>query len=178
MVGYALVSSWGAETFSSTVIVTLLFALPLVALMLPVAYILRLGLDAQAPDLSRPHLWARRYLILFAMTLTAAAAGSLSLYSADVRAAIREQHGMVQQSLRAASMDELPEPLRAVPDYLESADGLYHVAWSDRPETFFGPQPVGNELAQFIIITRFDNGFRLDCIYSPNRPVPTCTRIR
>jgi hypothetical protein len=168
---------WGLESFGSTLITVLLTFMPLAVLMMPLALFVRLGVDVQQPSPDRPYLWARRYLIPIILTLVVIGVGSLSLYSQPVREAFRYTDQMVQQGLiAAASEKELPQPLRDVNGFRNEARGSYTLRWSDRVNTFFGPVPEGAELSQFLIITRFDNGFVFACIFSDIRPVPNCTK--
>jgi hypothetical protein len=172
-----LASEWGGETFASTLFTILITFMPLVVLMMPLAFFIRLGVDAQRVDPDRPYLWPRRYLIPIVLTLVAVGGGSLSLYSTQARDAFRYTDQLVQQGLVAASGEkEVPEPLRNVEGFQSEARGAYTLTWSDKVDTFFGPRPVGAELSQFLIITRFENGFVFACIFSDNRPMPNCTK--
>jgi len=177
LIGYRTVApAWGFDSFGSTLIMVMLMFLPLAVLMMPLAFFVRLGADAQERDPNRPNLWPRRYLIPLILTLAAVVVGSLSLHSAQVRAAFRSMDQMVQQGLITAAGDkELPVPLRDVKGFRSEARGPYTFMWSDRVETFFGPRPAGAELSQFLIITRFENGFTFACIFSENRSTPNCT---
>lgn len=172
-----IISAWGMEDFGSTVLLILLTFMPLVVLMIPIAFLIRLGVDAQRVDPDRPYLWPRRYLIPVILTLLVVGIGSLSLYSPHVRDAFRYTDRMIQDGLVvSSSQKELPEPLRDVNGFHSFARGKYTLMWSDRVETFFGPRPAGKELSQFLIITRFENGFAFACIFSENRPAPNCTK--
>lgn len=170
----ALRSVWGGEFFSAALILLLLTFMPLILLMVPIALIIRLGVDAQQVDPERPYLWARRYIIPAFLTLVVVILGVLALYPKDQRAAFVYVHEMIQQGQQSSSFATLPEPLQDVRGFMENARGSYQLSWSDRVETFFGPVPVGPELSQFLIIARFENGYGLACVFSGNRPKPNC----
>lgn len=172
-----IISAWGMEDFGSTVLLILLTFMPLVVLMIPIAFLIRMGVDAQQVDPARPYLWPRRYLIPVILTLVVVGVGLLSLYSPQVREAFQYTDQMIRDGLVASSSQNgLPEPLRDVSGFRSNARGKYKLMWSDRVETFFGPRPAGKELSQFLIITRFENGFAFACVFSENRPAPNCTK--
>jgi len=170
----ALRNVWGGEFFSATLILMLLTFMPLIILMMPVAFIIRLGVDAQQVDPDRPYLWARRYLIPALLTLLVIFLGGLALYSNDNREAFHYVQAMLQQGWQSSSIEALPEPLQDVRGFMENARGKYQLSWSDRVDTFFGPVPAGSELSQFLIIARFENGYAFACVFSENRPRPNC----
>jgi hypothetical protein len=173
----SITTAWGLEDFGRTVLLVLLTFMPLVVLMIPLALFIRLGVDAQRVDPDRPYLWPRRFLIPILLTLVVVGVGSLSLYSPQVREAFRYTDQMIQDGqVASSSQKELPEPLRDVNGFRSNARGKYTLMWSDRVETFFGPRPAGAELSQFLIITRFENGFTFACVFSENRSVPNCTK--
>lgn len=170
----ALQSVWGGEFFSAALILLLLTFMPLILLMVPIAFIIRLGVDAQQVDPERPYLWARRYIIPAFLTLVVVVLGTFTLYPKDQREAFQYVHDMIQQGQQSSDLKTLPEPLQDVRGFMENARGGYQLSWSDRVETFFGPVPVGPELSQFLIIARFENGYALACVFSGNRPKPNC----
>lgn len=170
----ALQSVWGGEFFGAALILLLVTFMPLILLMVPIAFVVRLGVDAQQVDPERPYLWARRYLIPAFLTVLVIALGGLALYSKDKREAFQYVQAMLQQGQRSDSLEALPEPLQAVRGFMENARGDYQLSWSDRVDTFFGPVPDGPELSQFLIIARFENGYALACVFSANRPAPNC----
>jgi hypothetical protein len=170
----ALRGTWGGEFFSATLILMLLTFMPLVVLMLPISLAIRIGVDAQRVDPARPYLWARRYAIPGLLTVLVVILGVLALYSREERSAFQYVQGMIQQSQLAASVAALPEPVREIPGFLENSRGAYQLSWSDRVDTFFGPVPIGSELSQFLIITRFENGYSFACVFSENRQIPNC----
>lgn len=170
---------WGTDSFGPTMVTVLLMFLPLVVLMTPLSFLVRFGVDARQVERDKPHLWPRRYLIPVLLTLIVIGAGCLSLYSRQARAAFRYTDQMIQQGLiAAAGGKDLPVPLQDVRGFSSEARGAYSMAWSDRVETFFGPVPEGAEMSQFLIITRFENGFSFACIFSDIRPTPNCTNYR
>lgn len=172
--GAALVQSWGIDSFSSTLITVFLTFLPMAVFYLPLALIIRFGIDAQHIDPDRPYLWARRIIIPALLTLLAVVVGSLSLYSKDARDAFRYVDQMIKEGL-TAPVERLPSPLTDVKDFKTNAVTAYTLSWSDRVNTFYGPRPAESEMSQFLIIARFNNGFSFACVFSANRNVPNCT---
>jgi hypothetical protein len=170
-----LSKAWGADSFGGTVILVFYTFLPLVVLMMPLAFLIRLGVDAQQPDPSRPYLWARRYLVPLLLTLVVGLVASFSLYGPEVRKAFHYTDQMIQQGMAASGEKDLPVPLSDVAGFSSKANGPYSLAWSDRLDTYFGPVPAGAELSQFLIIARFENGFAFACVFSENRSTPSCT---
>ena len=170
----ALAQSWGFDSFGSTIITVMLTFLPMTVFFFPLALIVRIGADAQQIDPDRPYLWARRILIPLLLTLVVVIVGSFSLYSTHARDAFRYVHQITQEGLSAPAND-LPAPLADVAGFKANAGKTYTLTWSDRVETFFGPRPAGSEMSQFLIITRFENGFAFACVFSENRNVPNCT---
>lgn len=170
-----LSKEWGGDALGGTLILVIYTFMPLVILMMPLAFLIRLGADAQKVDPSRPYLWPRRYLIPLLLTLLAGLVGSFSLYGPEVRSAFRYTDQMIRQGQVAGNAAKLPEPLSDVARFSSEASGPYTLTWSDRVETFFGPRPAGAELSQFLIIARFENGFAFACIFSENRSAPNCT---
>jgi hypothetical protein len=170
----SLIQQWGVDIFGSTLILMLIMFLPLTALFIPVALLVRFGIDSQAVDPARPYLWARRILVPLLLTLIVVVVGTLSLYSPEARNGFRYVDQMIKAGVASAG-GALPEPLKDVKNFTEDARGSYRLEWSDRVETFFGPSPAEAEMSQFLIIARFQNGFAFACIFSENRPVPNCT---
>ncbi len=170
----SLTNAWDQGIFSSTILLMMCAFMPLVVLLMPIAWLIRAGVDAQRIPEGQPNLWARKYLIPFFLTIVVIFLGTLSLYSKDHRLAIQALNGMILQGQQVGSTTELPKPLQDIPNYLEFAKGKYSLTWSDRLDTFMGPRPVGAELSQFLVIARFENGFSFACVYSSNRSNPNC----
>jgi hypothetical protein len=109
------------------------------------------------------------------LTLLVVALAAFALYPASVRAAFRQIHSMLESAQQSSQVEKIPAPLREIPGFAEQAVGPYALQYSDRIDTFFGPRPAGADLSQFLIVARFENGYAIACLYSPNRSVPTCT---
>lgn len=171
----ALAHNWGVDSFGSTVVTVMLTFLPLTVLFFPLALFVRIGTDSQNIDPDRPYLWARRFIIPALLSVIVVIVGSFSLYATEARAAFRYVDQMTREGLSAPTTNELPKPLADVVGFKVNAGATYTMAWSDRVETFFGPRPAGSEMSQFLIITRFENGFAFACVFSENRNVPNCT---
>lgn len=174
LVVQALIRTWGQESLGGVIMYMVCIFMPLIVLMMPIAYLIRAGVDAQRLYSDRPHLWARKYLIPFFLTLVAIALGALSLFPREQRLAIRQVNDFIVAGESAKNESELPEPLKDITGYWENAEGSYALTWSDRVDTFMGPRPAGAELSQFLVIVRFENDFAFACVFSSNRGVPNC----
>ena len=172
----AVMAQWGDVIVIRTIILLIYTFLPLAVLLMPLAFLIRRGVDAQTIDPDKPYLWGRRILWPVVLTLAAVGMAGFSLYSAEVRHAFRYTHEMVQMGLQASSSDELPRSLREVQGFRESAISAYELYWSDNADEFFGPRPASGEMSQFLIFTRFMNGYRIACVFSATTSVPNCTR--
>lgn len=153
--------------------------LPLAVLLMPAAWVIRLALNAQQPDPDHPELWARRYLIPLVITLGIVVVGTFSLYSADEREAMRIVNTLVVNARNAQSVDALPGSLKNVSGYLAGAQGRYALSYSDDLENFMGPQPVGDQLAVFLVVVEFrETGLRFACVFQGGETVtPYCTNF-
>lgn len=171
----AVSAQWGDETVIRTIILLFYTFLPLAMLFMPLAFLIRRGVDAQTVDPDRPYLWARRFLVPLALTLAAVGLAAFSLYPADIRRAFRQNHEIIQLGLEAGSSANLPRSLEAVQGFRENAIDDYEMYWSDNPEAFFGPRPATGEMSQFLIFTQFKNGYRVACVFSATTTVPNCT---
>jgi hypothetical protein len=170
--------SAGESTIWRKLILFFYTFLPLVVLLMPLAYIIRAGVNAQLEDPNRPYLWARRYLVVGLITIGVLVVASFSLYDRQTRQAFYFMNDLVKEAQTAGSAQQLPETLQTVQGYWENARGAYRLAWSDDIEAFMGPQPVGLETSQFIIVARFQNGFAFACIFQPGGTyAPFCTNF-
>jgi hypothetical protein len=167
-------SQWGDETVLRTFILLVYTFLPLAVLLMPLVYMIRLGVDAQTVDPFNPQP-RRRVLVPGILTLVAISLAAFSLYSSDVQHAFRYVDNMVKTGLQAASIEELPPSLRNVTGFRENAISEYELYWSENAEEFFGPRPATGEMSQFLIFTRFKNGYRIACVFSATTTVPNCT---
>ncbi len=174
LVTQVLARTWGQESLGTLLMYLLCIFLPLIILMMPISFFIRAGVDAQKPHYDRPYLWARKYIIPFILTLVAILLGAFSLYSKDVRLAIRTVNEMILEGNQSNSISALPKSLQDVSGFLENAYGNYNLTWSDRVDTFRGPVPAGAELSQFLVIARYDNGFSFACVFSSNLGIPNC----
>jgi hypothetical protein len=174
LVTQVLVRTWGQESLGGLLMYMVCIFLPLIVLLMPISFLIRAGVDVQKPHYDRPYLWARKYIVPFILTLVAISLGALSLYSKDVRLAIRTVNEMILEGKQSNSVSTLPKSLRDVSGYLENAYGNYELTWSDRVDTFMGPVPAGAELSQFLVIARYDNGFSFACVFGSNLGIPNC----
>lgn len=171
----AVYSQWGDISVIRTIIILLYTFLPLAVLFMPLAFLIRRGVDAQVIDPERPYLWARRYLVPLSLVLVVVILGVMSLYPAEIRKAFKETNALVQQGLRATSTEELPVSFRQILNFRDNAIPEYEMYWSENAEEFFGPRPASGEMSQFLIFTQFKNGYRIACVFSATTTIPNCT---
>jgi hypothetical protein len=171
-------SSLTAETVFRTLFAFVYTFLPMSVILMPAAGLIRIGVNAQHPDPDRPELWARRYLWPFLVTVVTLVVGSFALYSADQRAGFRQVNTLIVENRGVSSVDALPKSLQTVQGYIDGAKGPYALSLSDRLEDFMGPQPVGDQLSQYLIVADFETGLRFACIFQPGvTVVPYCTNF-
>lgn len=118
--------------------------------------------------------WQSTRLILpLVLLLIAGWLGRFNLYPPRGQNAVTRMHQMLQT---ASGSQELPGPLSSpnVPNFREKASQNYTMRWDpDERNRFAIPRPSGNDPAS-AVITNFDNGWMLVCIFtSPDRP-PNC----
>ncbi len=167
-----------AETIFGLVFGFLYAFLPLAVLLMPVAWLIRAGVNAQHPDPDHPELWARRYLIPGVLSLVVMGIGLLSTYDADQRNGFHIVQKLIADSAGIASVEALPKSLQTVQGYIEGRQGPYQLSLSDDIEHFMGPQPVGGKLTQFLIVADFPSGLRFACIFQAGVTLaPYCTNF-
>jgi hypothetical protein len=168
-------AQWGDATVVRTIILLLYTFLPLAVLLMPLAYLIRRGVDAQVVDPDRPYLWARRYLVPGGLTLVAMVLASFSLLMPEVRSAIRDMDQIIQRGMAAETVEQLPPSFQGVAGFQQNAVGPYQISYSDNPDDYLGPRPVAGELSQVVVFAQFENGYLVACIYNRATTVPNCT---
>lgn len=141
-----------------------LFALLTTPLMLSV----RWAIDIQIELASQP-LWSWRRLRgpLAALLLLGAGMSVLTLYSEDVRQAMIQMHGLIQEGLTTSSKNDLPPALNTddVHDFLVHAKSNYTLeqSYDDQYQRDFAATLSSDGP---IILARFQNGWLLACRFS------------
>lgn len=120
--------------------------------------------------------WQRTRLVLpLVLLLIAGWLGYFNRYPPRGQNAVTRMHQMLQAA-SASGSQELPVPLSPpnVVGFREKSTGAYTMVWDpDESNRFAIPRPSGNDPAS-AVITTFDNGWMLVCIFtSPDRP-PNC----
>jgi hypothetical protein len=157
------------ESVSRTLIVLVYTFLPMTVLLLPVAWVIRRGVEAQHIDPNKPYLWGRRFLIPMLLTLGVVVIASTSLYNPDQRKAVQTINQMILESQGVDDQAQLPKIFQTIAGYVKRADGHYALSVTDDIENFMGPQPVGGELSQFLIVADFESGLRFACIFQAGK---------
>jgi len=177
------ISTLFTSDFSAETVFRLMFGfvytfLPLAVLLMPVAWLVRAGVNAQHPDPDRPELWARRYLIPGVLTILVVGIGLLSTYDANQREGIRIVRQLILDTQATTSVEALPKSLQTVQGYLGSRGVPYEFSISDQIENFMGPQPVGGKLTQFLVVVTYQTGLRFACIFQAGvTTAPYCTNF-
>lgn len=118
--------------------------------------------------------WSPARLLLPAVLLVVAAwLGYFNLYPPRGQNAVTRMHQMIEMT---TGSEALPGPLSSpnVIGFREKASRRFTIRWDpDESNRFAIPRPAGNDPAS-AVITSFDNGWTLVCIFtSPDRP-PNC----
>ncbi len=171
-------SDFSPETVFRLVFGFLYTFLPMAVLLMPIAWLIRTGVNAQHPDPDHPELWARRYLIPGVLSIVVIGIGLLASYDSNQREGIRIVQQLITESAGISSVEQLPKPLQSVKGYIEGRQESYQFDISDDLENFMGPQPVGGQLGQFLVVVEFPNGLRFACIFQAGVTVtPYCTNF-
>ena len=177
------ISSLFTADFSAETVFRLMFGfvytfLPLAVLLMPVAWLVRAGVNAQHPDPDHSELWGRRYLIPGLLTILVVGIGLLSTYDANQRDGIRIVRQLILEIQATASVEQLPKSLQTVQGYLDTRGVPYEFSISDKIENFMGPQPVGGKLSQFLVVVDYQDGLRFACIFQAGvTKAPYCTNF-
>ncbi len=175
----ALVSSiytWAVQGIPSVyLILTFMVFLPRLFLYVPlgiaVQWILR---QWQRVMLTDHRNWGKLTVPVICIFL-AFLFGAFTLYAREIRYALTTTKLMVQQGMKADSVQDLPGPLQSVSGFVDYAQGEFSLEVSLEPDRLPVQQPIA-EYGKIVslIIVHHDNGFLYGCIYTPPREVPVC----
>lgn len=165
------------ESFDRTGVLIALFLvfLPRVFFYLPFSWLIRWLISRLENSAYRKVAPARRGFSIVVAFLLAMIAGTFSRYPQEVRQSLVRMEELLQEGMQASSRDELPRPLQSVEGFVTNAEGPYTYTIGSDPDVLPVQRPIVQygELEPFIIV-RFDNGFRLGCVFSPPYVVPAC----
>jgi len=151
--------------------------LPPVVFMLVMTFMARQTIKT-LPDRLEGSLSLRRLGWPLAATALAIVLGSLAVYPQPVQDGMRSMQGLVQQGLAATTQAGLPAPLQGVHGWFPNAAGKYTLSWSDDLSHFAGPAPLTPYTPNdFMVITRFGNGFSFACAYGPEALTTVCANF-
>jgi hypothetical protein len=76
-----------------------------------------------------------------------------------------------------AGPSRIPEKLQYVKGFYPNANGHYTLAYSQELDAYMGPRAMTTRLdSDFLIITKYDNGFTFACVTGPGLKEPaSCT---
>jgi len=149
--------------------------LPRVFFYLPFSWLIRWLVSRLEASPYRNISPARKLSSVFISFLLAVIAGTFSLYPKEVRQSLVKIDELVQLGMQATTRDALPNSLQPVEGFVSSANGNYNFTIGSDPDDL----PVQRPIVEFgtiepFIITRFENGFRFGCVFSPPYIVPAC----
>lgn len=149
--------------------------LPRVFFYLPFSWLIRWLISRLEDSAYRKVAPASRLFSIVVAFLVALLAGTLSRYPQEVRQSLVRMEELLQESMQASTREELPRPLQSVEGFVANANGPYTYTIGSDPDVLPVQRPVVDygELEPFIIV-RFENGFRLGCVFSPPYVVPAC----
>jgi hypothetical protein len=166
----------GSLEFFGALIVLVATFLPAVALALPIAAVLRLGVnwveEAQTHS-GRPRLWrlARAWAIVILISLIA---GTFSQMSSEEQTAMRRVNTLIRNGMTAQSEAEVPQALRTINNFQARAVGGYTLAREVdvSRDTSFADSV---SFTTIIVDVRFDNGLHFRCLVGQALTQPLCS---
>lgn len=165
-----------AGWFGGALMVLFVYTLmPRMVLFLPASALLRWVSEQWAGETSRTLSIRNRNLLTAGSILLAVAAGAVSLFPGEVRAAMRDMNALVQAGMQAQNTSAVPNPLRAVWGFPQEASGAYTLEWNTNPELLPAQRPATSfDTLEPFLIVRFENGFSFGCVYTPPHKEPSC----
>lgn len=170
-----------SQTLMNRIAALILILVPIVGFFVPfMAFFRWIVMREENSKIEQERLgtpWKATRLILPALLLIAAGwLGYFNLYPPRGQNAATRMHQIIQQGQQAASDNAIPGPLLPpnVNGFREKGAGKYTMRWDpDESNRYNIPRPSGNDPAS-AVITNFENGWLLVCIFtSPDRP-PNC----
>jgi len=158
-----------------TYIVILTF-LPRVVIALPITGLIRWILDLWEREIAQVTFSVRKLgLSYLALIFVSSLAGLLSLYPSQGRLALLKTNQLIQSGLQSASSDQLPQALEPVDGFSQSAHGAYTLQLTNNPDELPIQRPFASYQAEeYAVFVRFENGYRLGCVFVPPHPEPYC----
>lgn len=168
-------ASGSPEETIGTLFLTLYTFMPLLVILTPAAFFIRYAVS-HFPTQKGEAPQKRFYAVIAGVTLTAVILGVFSLYPEEVRYGFQITNTFVIQSMKAGP-SRIPEKLQYVKGFYPNANGRYTLSYSQDVEAYMGPRPVTARLnSDFLIITKYDNGFTFACVTAPGLKEPaSCT---
>jgi len=165
----------GTERAFGTIVLLFFTFLPRTFMLLPFVGLLRWVLSVWENELQNMNYSIRKLgLSLLLAVVMAAVAGIFVLHARAGREALTTTHDLVQRGMQAGSLDDLPEELQGVDDFLQGARGPYTLELGDNPDVLPIQRPIaGYSVQEYAVFVRFENGFRLGCAFTPPHP-PVC----
>jgi hypothetical protein len=166
------------ESVVASLFITALTFLPLAALLIPVAWLLRFAVEAlynenRVPFFKRP-IWRP-----MAITVLAVAIATFSMYDAEVRKAFVTTQKIMEAGMQASSQERLPANLRFAYHFHERAQGRWVLEYTDRAELYTEQHPASyREMSDFLILAKFDSGYVAGCYFAPDVYEIVCADVR
>ncbi len=159
------------------VIASVIFAIPIAWLTVPLVALLRwtTGRTAELGRDNAPLLVRLRAPLMLVLVLAALAA--FELLPGEARRQIRHMHALVQAGLQASTAEDLPAVLRGplVADFASNSNRDYTLEWTDLDlDRFIELRPPSSYDQHAAIIARFTGGYNLVCLYPTPKSPPNC----
>ena len=164
-------------TLPTSTIAIIFLWVPFTGMLFPLMALFRIAINRLTDTRNENLLLPSRWWLPLLLVLGAGAVGWTLVYSVPARTLMTRNQQLLTQGLAAASVDELPAPLRGkeMDDFLARASSNYQLAWENKNLTVYAiPRPAGPEYEISVVITRFDNGWNVVCLYPNVQSEPRC----
>ena len=165
-----------------TVIATVFFGSTVFGMLVPLIALLRWMANKQEEAHADAVFILKRLPLPMGLLALVILIGYTTLYSPQVRAVIQRMDAVIQAGRQAPLPSALPRALRPDSDvegFLDQAQGRYTLEPNQDALTRYGiPHPITQRSGEAIaIVARFENGWRLVCIFAPDNDEPGCQGI-
>lgn len=149
--------------------------------LLPVFLLIRGAIDEQADHRSKPILSKERLRLASASIIVIGVIGFLSCYPDHVLNDLHRMNRLISKGFQAQKSTELPGELKQerVLDFINNAKGNFTIEWNQAAIAEFTGDPYWKNLTDEMdnpaaITARFENGYKITCLYSGTEPIPGC----
>jgi hypothetical protein len=152
--------------------------LPLAALLIPVAWLLRFAGEALYSETKKP-FFKRPIWRPMLLTLLAVVTATFSMYDEDVRKAFMTTQKIMEAGMESGSQESLPANLRFAYSFHERAQGRWVLEYTDRTELYTEQHPASfREMSDFLILAKFESGYVAGCYFAPDVYEIVCADVK